>query len=348
MENKKAKPTISDVARLCGVGTATVDRVLNERAGVSEKTRKKVLDTARKIGLNRVLPESHFRNIRIEILLSRPELPLIARMNNEFLRISRGLDRAVVVHRRILKEESPRLLAKAISETKCDAIVVYAADDPAIASAIEEATARGVKVITMISDLPHSHRLAYAGMDHYRAGRTAGLLMVNAARRDGPVAVLCNHLGISGHEERLAGFSDYLAERAPELDIVATIEGRDDRLRSEARLRNTFARQRDLVGVYNVGAANLGVEAAITADILENRPVFIGHELTIHTARLLRENVMSFTIDQSPEMQAQFAVDVVLNEFEFKTTRGLEPPYKSPVPIIIYSSENIPDGFDLD
>src|SRR5215472_8792467 len=43
-EQRRRGPTILEIARASGVGTATVDRVLNGRDGVREVTRKKVLD----------------------------------------------------------------------------------------------------------------------------------------------------------------------------------------------------------------------------------------------------------------------------------------------------------------
>lgn len=42
--------TSKELARLCGVSQGTVDRALNNRAGISEKTRKKVLDAAQAYG----------------------------------------------------------------------------------------------------------------------------------------------------------------------------------------------------------------------------------------------------------------------------------------------------------
>ena len=42
------KVTIKDIAKLANVSTATVSNVLNEKSGISEKTRKKVLDIAKK------------------------------------------------------------------------------------------------------------------------------------------------------------------------------------------------------------------------------------------------------------------------------------------------------------
>ena len=57
--------TLSEVAAKAGVGSATVDRVINERGNVSEQTRKKIVDVARELGLKRILPASYRRHVRI-------------------------------------------------------------------------------------------------------------------------------------------------------------------------------------------------------------------------------------------------------------------------------------------
>jgi LacI family transcriptional regulator len=346
-KKRASKVTLDEVAAKAGVGAATVDRVINERGNVSEETTKKVIRAARDLGLKRILPDSYRPHVRIEVVMARPELPLIARMYAEFARLARGLSGSVTIHRTIPKEETPEQLSSALRNTTCDAVVIYAPDHPAINEAIAALQQRGVHVVTAISDLPNSRRLAYAGMDHYKAGRTAGYLMQTAVRRPGSVVILCNHLGVEfeGHARRMKGFSDYLLEARSELSVAAIVDGRDDRDRSEIVLREAFASQKNIVGVYNVGAANRGVVAAIRADILDSRPVFIGHELTGFTAASLREKIMSFAIDQAPELQAQFAIEVLLCEFGFKVSKTVFPPYRSPVPIVIYSAENIPNGF---
>lgn len=50
MENNSRFATMDDVARLSGVSKGTVDRVLHNRAGVSEKTKKKVLQVIKEVG----------------------------------------------------------------------------------------------------------------------------------------------------------------------------------------------------------------------------------------------------------------------------------------------------------
>jgi LacI family transcriptional regulator len=343
--SRSSKVTLTDVAKRAHVGPATVDRVINERGNVSEAAQRRVVEAARELGLRRTLPDGYRRHIRIEVVMARPELPLISRMHEEFIRLARGLSGSVTIHRTILKEETPERLSSALRNTTCDGVIVYAPDHPTINETIAALKERGVHVVTMISDLSNSCRLAYAGLDHYKAGRTAGYLMQNTVRIAGPLVILCNHLGFEGHAKRVKGFIDCFRETNGDLTVAAIIAGRDERERSEVLLRETFTGQKDVVGIYNVGAANRGVAAAIRANILNRRPVFIGHELTQFTASLLREKIMSFTIDQAPELQAQFAVEVLLCEFGFKVSKAVSPPYNSPVPIVLYCPENIPDGY---
>ena len=62
------KPTFSDIAAHAGVGTATVERVLNGRGGVRPATAERVLAAARALDYPRRLPEVHRGLLRIEVI----------------------------------------------------------------------------------------------------------------------------------------------------------------------------------------------------------------------------------------------------------------------------------------
>ncbi len=49
MEGEELRITIKDLASMCGVSAGTVDRALNNRKGISEKTRKKILRVAKEM-----------------------------------------------------------------------------------------------------------------------------------------------------------------------------------------------------------------------------------------------------------------------------------------------------------
>jgi len=262
-------------------------------------------------------------------------------MGREFAKLAERVDRSIVIQRKVLKSEAPVLVAEQIRATKCDAIVVYAQEHDVIHAAVDEMFHRGVPVVTMISDLPNSSRLAYAGTDHYSSGRTAGFFMAKMLQRPGRLLLLCNHFGFQSHHQRVDGFRDALAKYAPLREIAEIVEGGDDSWKSERLLNKAFEAHPDVVGIYNVGAANDAVANAIRARPAAERPLFIGHEVTFETRPMLQEGLMTLAIDQNPEHQARFAMDVLLHHFGYTDHTWLEVPYRSNIAFRLCSPENI-------
>lgn len=74
LQNRKWKgPKVQEIAQLAGVGPATVDRVLNNRSGVRERTRARVL-----AALEKLKNESADRDIPLHIVyfvtLAKPSM----------------------------------------------------------------------------------------------------------------------------------------------------------------------------------------------------------------------------------------------------------------------------------
>lgn len=335
--------TYTDVARRAGVGTATVDRVLHERGNVSEAVRLKVIEAARDLGLPRILPSAYRRTVRVNVILSRIERPLLARMAAEVARLAQRSDKALRVHRTHLPDETPENVARAMLAQGYDAVIVAAPDHPRIHAAIAALKQRGIPVVTLISDVPGAGHLAHAGTDHAKAGRSAAYFMARmTAPRAEPqkVLILCHTEGFHAHALRIAAFAEQLALEAPHLSIAATLRHNDDSAVAEPLLRAAFREHPETVGLYNAGGANRGVAAAMRADLLPARPLFIGHELTNFTWHILREGLMTLTIDQNPELQAQRALQAVMRHFGFEEA-GEDAPE---VPFVLYGPQNLPDA----
>jgi LacI family transcriptional regulator len=188
--------------------------------------------------------------------------------------------------------------------------------------------------------MPKSARFAYAGIDHYAAGRTAGYFMSRMAAKAGSVVILCNHRKYQGHSERIRGLQDALGEAGRAIVATDILEGRDEGARSEALLTEALRGRADVIGIYNAGAANLAVERAIRKSSLV-KPIFVGHELTDNTVRMLREGIMTLTIDQNPERQARNAVNLILNRYGYAGPLAQEHRSDA-VPFTIYTRENLP------
>jgi LacI family transcriptional regulator len=340
MDTAARKPLLRRVAETAGVSSATVDRVLNERGNVSPKTAQKVINAARQIGLKRILPGSYHKGVRIEVLLIRPELPLIKRINQYFINIASTLDRSVIVNRTILKNDDPKKFASHLLSCKAQGIILYGREDKEVHDAIAAVSAAGKLVVTVISDMHESARFAYAGADHYAGGRTAGFFMSRMARQPGSVVILCNHHKYHGHVGRIRGMQDALLEAGNGVAVSDVLEGRDEGQLSELLLTRALQGRSDVIGIYNAGAANLAVERAIKRSPLVG-PIFIGHELTENTIRMLREGIMTLTIDQNPERQARNAVNLILGQFGYSEPAA-DPQTREYVPFTIYTRENLP------
>lgn len=61
-------------------------------------------------------------------------------------------------------------------------VVLKAPDHPDVAAEVAALADAGVPVVTLVTDVPRSRRLAYVGIDNAAAGRTAAYLVAQAPR----------------------------------------------------------------------------------------------------------------------------------------------------------------------
>lgn len=339
MADKASKPHrsgLEDVARLADVGLATVDRVLNERGSVAAGTARRVIEAARQLGLRRILPSPHSRLVRIEVLLARSETPFFMRLTQALARVAESLDRSVNLLRSTLDPSNPRVLAQRIQATRADGLIVYCPEHPAIQQVIAAVTASGTPVICLVTDVPDSPRIAYVGIDHLKAGRTAGFFVARMARRPGPALIVTANPAYREHKERTAGFREGLAAHAPAMPVVDVLQADDDRDRAYTLVGRVLRRVPDLCAIYNTGGVNRAVAAALRDASGTGRVLFVGHELTEFSTALLREGVMTLTIDQAPELQARRSVEAMLKHLGFLE---VGPP-STEIPFTLHTMEN--------
>ena len=333
-----SKPTFASIARHAGVGTATVERVLNGRGSVRPATAAKVIAAARALDYPRRLPEVHRGLLRIDVILVRPETTFFQRLSRAFERINAALDSSVRVHRTFMEETDPEAIAAriALAEMHRAGLILAVPDHPAIRQAVAAAAASGLPVVHVVT---RSVGLAgdLVSIDNYAAGRTAALFLSRMQARDGTVAAICHPI-YQVHRERVHGFSDFFAEKTRGgLDFRCVGFGRDEPQRCADLLYEALDAWPDLVGLYNVGAGN-----AALADVLSRHPrgrqvFFVGHELTERTTAALREGVMSVVLDQVPEAQARRATDLILRRIGLLEME----PDTTPIRFITLTAENL-------
>lgn len=332
------KITLAEVARLAGVGEATVDRVLNERGNVSPATAERVIRIARELGMKRVLPDEWHRLRHVEVFLSDSDTFFFKQLSQSFMQAADTLGkRRLVLHRTFVNEAEPARLAKMLTQAAAgrDGIILFGSDHPEVVAAVNAVMARGVPVITLVTELPGTRPLCHVGIDQYAAGRTAGWLLEQWCHQPGEVLVVCGPLEVLVHRERLRGCRERLAESGSRLAPLV-LEGREQNALIESLVRERLNKGR-VVAVYNTGPGN-----AIIARLLERkkqagRCVFIGHERHATTEVLLRRGLMHLTLDQNPRLHAFRALELLLGYLE----QGTPPVAGERIDFSLITRENV-------
>jgi LacI family transcriptional regulator len=315
---KKVK--LADIAREAGVGTATVERVLNSRGNVRPEMVERVVVSARKLGYDRRLPERYHGVIRVEVVMVRPDTPFFARLNQAFARIAAILDSSIVIHRTFLDELDPLSVARHIASPgfRRSGLIIVAPDHAEVKARLREVRAGGIPIVHIVSRIGEGGD-AFVGIDNYAAGRTAAYYMAQMLKsRPGSLVALCHSTAYEVHRERVSGFSDYLAEHPnPEHVFTRVMFGFDDRLRSAEVFEEALRGHPDIIGIYNAGGANSGIASVLERGGRGKSIMWIGHELTDNSRRWLKSGLMDIVLDQAPEIQARRAVDTVLRRIGF-------------------------------
>lgn len=310
-----SRVTLKTVAAQAGVGSATVERVLNGRGGVSPTLVDKVLTAAHKLGYPKRLPDLHRAVTRIEVLMLRPELSFINRLSRSFERIAANLHSSIVLHRTFLDENNLQEIAARIAKPtlRRSALIVVLPDHPVIRAALNAVRQAGLPVIQLVTPMKEMED-DYIGIDNRAAGRMAGLMMSGMQRKPGAVVVLCHSQHYGVHRNRVRGFSEFMEKPASShLDFRTITFTQDNDLEAARIVAGLLNSTPDLVGLYSTGG-----DYGPLCDVLRrNRRAaeicFIGHELTEQTAAALRDGMMAAVIDQAPEAQARRALDTILH-----------------------------------
>jgi LacI family transcriptional regulator len=338
------RSTLIDIAREAGVSAATVDRVLNNRAGVRSRTREIVIETAQRLGYisagsNHVqaAPEGV---ARLDFVLPMGTNPYIKLLRQQIE--SQGearLDLDVRVHS--IEGFNPDTLARTLRELtgQTQGVGVIALDHPTVREAIRGLSANGAKVLTLATDILHVPRVAYVGIDNRQAGRLAGYIVGRFLGTTEPkkVALFAGSLSYRGHEEREMGFRHILAEEFPNLSIVELREMRDDREKAYAEAAALLDRYDDLAGIYNIGAGNQGIARALKERGRERSVVFVAHEATEGNKGLLLDGTVDAVIDQNARVEVREALNILSS-----SVRGVTCEQHPPRLQIIFK-ENIPE-----
>lgn len=331
------------------MSTATVDRVLNDRDGVRGKTRDRVLAIANRLGYFVQGADAARQDVRVDFVLPAGTNSFMTALGRHLLEEAAARP-DVQARLHLIEGFDANKLAKKLYELReqTQAVGLVGLDHPQVRDAIMALRDSGVHVSTLVSDIPISARLGYVGIDNRAAGRLAALLLGRflPQHTERKIAVFVGSLAYRGHEEREMGFRSLLSEEFPHLRIAHILEIGDDRDRAFA-VTQDLLRKEPPHAIYNIGAGNQGIARALkearpaeglsSKTASAHRIVFVGHDLTEATRRLLLDRTMDAVIDQNPRVEAREIVKLLV-----AAVKGAPEPSYLPRLQVIFR-ENIPE-----
>jgi LacI family transcriptional regulator len=301
-----ATSTIADIARHAGVGTATVDRVLNGRPGVNFETMQKVMQAVAELGDPTVMRgRPRLRsNFRFAYVLPVGYSQFFDQVERQIALTAgdfRHKHTTEVTYR--FNADDPAEFAAGLAQVgDCDGIALLAPDVPAVKLAINEKVRAGVHVVTLFSDVAGSMREVYVGADNRAAGRTAGLLL---ARMSSPprdtLLLLSQATRMSAEIERRIGFVQVVEERFSRLQVQRSPDLPPDDAGAYQVLKDFLQKDTDpdrLAGIYNVGSGTAGVVQALTELGLQHAQGMVAHDFTELHQSLLISGELSYVLHQ--------------------------------------------------
>ncbi|MEX0954835.1 MAG: LacI family DNA-binding transcriptional regulator [Rhizobiaceae bacterium] len=301
-----ARPTVNDIAKTAGVSLATVDRVINMRPGVREKTVARVSAAIEQLGYVRDVTAANLARQRLYrmvfVLPDAPALFVDALRDAISEATSSSIADRTEVRIITFPNGNPHALVKslrALSADDTDGVAIFAPETPHVRDAIARLKADGIPIVALVSDLPNTERDHFVGIDNIAAGRTAGFLMGKFIGKTGSsVMILVSSLQARDNVERRLGFDQVMAESFPQIEVLPSLENHDDDAVTERLVSEMLERRHDIAGIYSVGHGSRALVDVVREHERRKGITLIAHELTQVTREALHDNLMDAVISQ--------------------------------------------------
>ena len=182
-----------------------------------------------------------------------------------------------------------------------DALVFAALDSIAAIPLLERAQEEGIPVIAFDSGVDSDIPLATAATDNVAAAALAADKMAELIGGAGKVAVIAHDQTSRTGIDRVAGFTERIAEAYPDITVVDVQYGGGDHLRSTDIAKAIILANPDLKGFFGANEGSIiGVLNAVIELNMQGKLVVIGYDSGAQQVQAIRDGVIAGSITQNP------------------------------------------------
>ncbi len=311
------KPTIQQIAALCGVSRGTVDRVLNDRPYVDPAVRRRVLRAVEQTGyIHKKTKKNRTDTVTIGFLMTKWEDEYFRRQTEAGIRRAERFlhsDRFEIRIDRMDSRSNEEYIRRIYSlvEGGARGILLNAADNIMLSATVDDLAERGIPVVTYNSDLPDSRRVCHVGQDLAKSGEVAAGLLVRSLGAKDIILAITGNLEFRSNRNRLESFIRQAKELGVGLERIQMQECYERYDLTYETVRKALQDNSRIRGIY-MGTES--VPACMDAVRKAKRPYplhVVANDLTAAAKRGLRNGMLDFVVEQDFSAQAYDAVLVM-------------------------------------
>tara|TARA_R110000868_G_scaffold87649_4_gene244934 strand:- start:497 stop:1582 length:1086 start_codon:yes stop_codon:yes gene_type:complete len=341
--------TIKEIAKKANVSTGTVDRVLHNRAGVSLKTKEKILI---------LLKENNFKKNVIASTLAMRKKYTVAVLIPEYdsknlfwkspyLGIQKaaeevndyGIQISYYLYNQFESSSFSEQFEKLISK-QTDAVLLVPTFAKQTTVFVKELEYKNIPYLFLNVDLNGFNNLSYIGSDSFKSGVLAGKLMHLCISN--PQVILTIQTSLRDHNyhvttKRIEGFTAYFNEsKIAHTHLSISFNNLDHPLEIRKKLNSFLNKNNSVNGIF-VPSSRIGIIAKEIDKEKIARLKLVGFDTTEHNVECLKDNEVTFLISQKSYNQGYDAIHILTKFF----TQKIIPKQKNYSPLEILTKENL-------
>ncbi len=336
---------VKEIARRADVSRATVDRVIHNRSGVSEKTKKRILAIIEELDyqpnvLARRLALASRGTVRLGVLL-----PSASEETEYWKAPLEGMNRAeaeirqygVLVSYYFFDQNVQSTFAAQVNRIindKLDGVLIAPVFEKESIQLLDHCKKKEIPCVLMNSDIPGTERLCYIGPELFDSGYLSAQL-AHYCLKPGQKAVVVNiarkikrNVAIL---EKVEGFLAYFREKDSE-DLLLSFHTTDTDYDSVASGLSALLEKEPQVGVLYVTNSRV----VLVAEWLENTGrkdiILIGYDFLSGNIRFLEKGYIDFLICEKPQEQGYRGIMTLFRHLVFSVTD--HENYLTPIDIV--------------
>jgi len=327
MEDKNI--TLKDIAIQAGTSVTTVYRVLNNKEGVGDELRQKILNISKELGYTVNYAASSLSKKTTHIVLLFPKKDETSKYYTNliyegYLKFKEEISRFNITFTEYFYEYEAENLSSLLDRLfndksiKVDGMLIYPMRSRQMINLLNRFAGRGIPMVLMDKDLSEVDLLTCVKPNEELAGKLSGELMCKLIHKSGKILIADNDVTILDSDLRIMdansnGFEQVVKMKRNDLTTERIqISYKDNQLYHF--MKDRLESDPNIVGVYSTTARNtVSVAKAVFQLNLQNNITVIGSEVFDDNIQMLENGVIDAIIYKNPFLIGYESLKILIN-----------------------------------